>query len=408
MPSDGNPRAFLYESNFHLDGLRPPPRLVVPPLLPATEARSRLVAKARFSAGTDAPPRRATSLRRSGSIPANPLRDDFGPSTLVTLVITQLRTLKDNYAVIGVCELYATHTTLSSLELGFVFMGICYYLYRCTKMEGAVKIETLETDGFVCVEYPTSLRFLVIEANDSWEDFCGLPMETKRMLSGGDRIQDFGYMLRDDGGPKSDRKEQFHVLRSVVDELRAKADNIEDRRASAFIDAIDSLLYESAPLIQSFAQRVQDRYGLIGFVDEVMESQDNWTFRYLHYFGGEMLAHPHVDRGGFTLHLHESDEGGEYLSFDKEWLPWPVSETQTIIFPGMGLQYRSGGELKALCHQVRPTSQTALQGRYAMVAFIDFAQTHRYDHKGPRLQEFEPGFNYHMPHEEFQRFFVRR
>ena len=244
-----------------------------------------------------------------------------------------------------------------------------------------------------------------MEAMDSWKGFCDLSQEDKDRLSGGDRLHDFGYMRRNDQGPRCDQKEVFHVVGTLIDDLRAKAEGISDKRAASFIHAIDMLLQESSSLIQTFARLVEGRYGLDGFEEEVARSQDNWTFRYLHYIGGEILAHPHTDRGGFTLHLHESDEGGEYLGLDKQWHPWPVSETETIIFPSMGLQYRSEGKLKALCHQVQSTPKTAQSGRYAMVAFIDFKQSRRYNDAAKRLQDFSPGFNYDMPFGEFETLF---
>ena len=55
-------------------GRRPPPREAAPPLRPALAARSRSCAKLRCSLGTLAPPRRAISRRRSGSIAAKPRR----------------------------------------------------------------------------------------------------------------------------------------------------------------------------------------------------------------------------------------------------------------------------------------------------------------------------------------------
>src|SRR3954447_14824728 len=54
--------------------VRPPPRLASPPLRPAEAARSRSLAKLRFSPGTLAPPLRAISRRRSGFIAAKPRR----------------------------------------------------------------------------------------------------------------------------------------------------------------------------------------------------------------------------------------------------------------------------------------------------------------------------------------------
>lgn len=266
----------------------------------------------------------------------------------------------------------------------------------------------LATRGFVTVAYPPLLRTRVQSAMASWKNFCALSIEEKRKLSGGSRLRDFGYMKREDAGPKADDKELFHVVRRRLPELHSAADAMADRRAGAFIDAIDILLEASVPLIQAFAQSVEREYSLRGFEAEVMRSQDNWTFRYLHYFSGERpaLANAHADRGGFTFHTWEDHDGGEYLDFDKNWRPWPVSETQTIIFPSMGLQYRSQGQLKALWHRVVPNHTTVAQGRYSMVIFIDFAMNHRYNDAARRLQDFEPGFNYRLTHEDFAKLFV--
>ncbi len=65
-------------------------------------------------------------------------------------------------------------------------------------------VRTLETDGFVRVGYPMALREAVSDALQSWQKFCTLPLEQKRLLSGGDRIKDFGYMRREDVGLTAD------------------------------------------------------------------------------------------------------------------------------------------------------------------------------------------------------------
>jgi isopenicillin N synthase-like dioxygenase len=265
---------------------------------------------------------------------------------------------------------------------------------------------TLLTSGFVSVEYPLPLRQSVVDAMSSWKAFCTLPMEKKRLLSGGDRIRDFGYMRRQDTGPTADDKELFHALRARYPDLLPKAKAVGDRRATDFIEAVDALLIRMGPLVQRFAYEVERHYGLDGFEREVMESQDEWTFRYLHYFGGPTLANAHADRGGLTLHLHESHPGGEYYD-GKCWRPWPVSEKETIIFPSAGLQYRSRCVLKALWHRVVSTPETADEGRYSMVCFVDFAMGHRFNDKRFRWQDFStPGFNYTMPFAEFRKFFV--
>lgn len=268
-------------------------------------------------------------------------------------------------------------------------------------------IGTLKTNGFVVVPYPGPLRACVKEAMKSWENFCLLPIPVKQLLSNSDRLRDFGYMLRQDKVKRADNKEMFHLSQSTVSELRKRADDIADRRAIAYIDAVDSLINEIKPIVTKFVQTVEKEYQLSGFTDEVTSKSEDWTFRFLHYLGGEILAHPHADRGGFTLHLDESDEGGEYLDFDGVWKKWPISGEQTIIFPGINLQQRSGGELKALCHRVSATEKTRQQGRFAMVAFIDFQSDYRFNDAEYRLQDFDPGFNYKMPYPELEKLFIR-
>jgi hypothetical protein len=56
---------------------------------------------------------------------------------------------------------------------------------------------------------------------------------------------------------------------------------------------------------------------------------------------------------------------------------------------------------------VVPTETTAQVGRYSMVIFVDFKTSHIWDKVTyPRVQDFEPGFNYQLTHEEFSKFFI--
>lgn len=267
-------------------------------------------------------------------------------------------------------------------------------------------ISTLQRDGFVSVAYPASLRPVVVRAMTSWQEFCTLPDEKKRLLSGGDRLKDLGYMRRQDEGQRADNKELFHAKLSTLGILGERVKLLEDWRALRFMYATSELLVATLPLIREFAVGVEERFGLCGFAKEVEQSQQHWTFRYLHYLGGEILAHPHADRGGFTFHMYEDAPGGEYLDFNGTWQGWPVNHERTIIFPSMGLQYRSRGKLKALWHQVVPTQETRVSGRYSMVAFIDFAMGHRYNDAVKRLQDFDPGFNYHVEQRAFESLFI--
>ncbi len=258
-------------------------------------------------------------------------------------------------------------------------------------------IKSLNTDGYVTVQYPNGLRLRVQEAMAAWVRFCELSESEKRKISGGDRIDDYGYMRRNDSGPRADNKEQFHLLKLREPELLAQALTVSDTRAVEFVRAADVLSHAIKPIIVEFVERMEREYEMPGFSDEVLGSTDLWTFRFLHYFGGDMLANSHADRLGFTLHLYENDGGGEYLGFDMQWKTWPVDHEQTIIFPSIGLQHRSGGKVKALWHKVEPNERTKVNGRYAMVAFIDFPQAREWDkYKYPHVKELTPGFNYKM------------
>lgn len=268
-------------------------------------------------------------------------------------------------------------------------------------------IDTLKTCGYVDFSYPSTLSAAVEGAVKSWKRFCTLPYQEKKKLSGGDRITDFGYMSRGDEGPRSDHKELFHVSRCDLGELDAKATGINGLEAFDFIEAIDVLIERSIPTISMFAHRVEEVYGLKGLNRDVITNVDHWTFRYLHYLpGAKMRAHPHADRGGFTLHLYENFPGGEYFDFHGNWQPWPIGDGRTIIFPSMELQYRSKGALRALWHRVCSFEGQCSQSRYAMVVFVDFLPGIRFNDAKYRIQDFDPGFNYTLPHEELDRYFI--
>jgi isopenicillin N synthase-like dioxygenase len=181
-----------------------------------------------------------------------------------------------------------------------------------------------------------------------------------------------------------------------------KALGVEGTLASDFLNTLEALQEACAPLVMDFALAVEERYGVHGLSCDVADTKQEWVFRFLHYRGGTAtLAHPHIDRGGFTLHLAESRQGAQYLDLNKRWQSLVVDGGRTAIFPSLGLQYCSEGTLKALCHQVQGDVE-----RYAAVAFIDFMKVFAYNQDNGRLQDFEPGFNYDMPFGEFQKLFV--
>lgn len=165
------------------------------------------------------------------------------------------------------------------------------------------------------------------------------------------------------------------------------------------------------PLIIEFATVIEKQYEIDGLVDEVQLSKPYWILRYLHYFGdqteGSEIAAPHADKGGFTLHLFESDEGLQYYSIEERaWKAMPVDESQTVIIPAVQLQLWSKGDLKALYHRVVATEKTAGEGRFSMVCFIPFQNTPMYNKKVyGSMQTHDIGFNYSLSHEEFASLF---
>jgi isopenicillin N synthase-like dioxygenase len=271
-----------------------------------------------------------------------------------------------------------------------------------------MNVAELAKTGYVPVEYPDSLREAVHRSMRAWKDFCTLPLLEKSKLSGGDRVNDHGYMIRGDS-KKADGKELFHLVEKTVPTLRAQVGAVNDRGAVRFIEEVDTLIGETLPLVINFAERVESEYKIQNFARDVRDSSGEWTFRFLHYFpGAPAFAHAHADRGGFTLHLHESAGGGQYMDmYSREWRDWPISETQTIIFPSMHLQQRSLGTLKALWHRVVPTEDTSQTGRFSMVAFIDFRNLFVFNkNAGIRMQDLPDGSTYDDTPDSFQRFFV--
>lgn len=272
-----------------------------------------------------------------------------------------------------------------------------------------VSMNELSELGLVNVDYPLNLREAVNKAVASWKDFCKLSRDDKCAFafledSHGDGA---GYELKEEKGSKKDLKENFHVTLFQYERLA----KIANQRTFPFLHDAKVLLDGMEPLILEFAAGVEEEFGVKGLLDEVKLSKPYWILRYLHYFGdqeeGKEIAAPHADKGGFTLHLYESDEGLQYLSLQtKQWKPMPVNENQTVIIPAIQLQLRSEGDLKGLYHRVVATKETAVRGRFSMVCFIPFEHTPKYNKKAyGNVHTHETGFNYTIPHEQFSTLF---
>ena len=272
-------------------------------------------------------------------------------------------------------------------------------------------IQNLKTNGLVAVPYPAELRRAVEITAKAWKKFCALPLETKKGLPYSNSGAGVGYELKDGVGVKADRKENFDVTTAGKDWVRTYAQAIENSTALDFVQLATDLVGLLKPIILDFARECEKEFNLPGFVDEVAQSEDAFFVRFIHYFGdtevGNEIATAHADQSGFTLHLFESDPGLQCLTYDGTWIDMPVSAHETVIIPDMQMQLRSKGELKALCHRVIATPETAQRGRFSAVLFVQFKHTPKWDKATQgRLQEREPGFNYSMSHGDFSKLFV--
>jgi len=262
--------------------------------------------------------------------------------------------------------------------------------------------------------YPEAVRSLVLQvATVSWPAYCSLPQEIKssfpykKVPSTGSGI---GYerKTREAG---LDPKENFHLCYGEADWLRKMALESQNDIVIQFVTDALRLLENLKPLVIEQAQVIESEYQLQNLESDIKADFDNWVLRFLHYFPGagvgNSLGDQHVDKCGFTLHLQESGPGVDQLTYDGEWTPMTVSETETVIIPGMRLQYRSQCKLKAACHRIVADENTATSGRFSAVCFVTIANTPVVDkEKAGRMQDQKAGFNYTLPFEELKTMFA--
>jgi len=276
-------------------------------------------------------------------------------------------------------------------------------------------ISQLQDDGMCRIVYLADLKGKVAAYVSKWKAFCELPEDIRKRFP---YFNGVGYELKDNAravkGPNSNRvdhKEDLHIQLENGTGLLDVASHT-DRLAQSLVLAGLELIPLLETCVLQFASVVESGFNIPGFIDEVRKGKEKWWLRSLHYFGdrnvGDEIASAHVDKSGFTLHLYESDPGLEFLDITtKSWVPAPVMDTETVLFPGMQTQLRTQGSIKALCHRVVATDVTANKGRFSVVCFIPLPDTARYNKEAAgRLQEQAPGFNYGLGHDEFSKFFT--
>jgi hypothetical protein len=271
-------------------------------------------------------------------------------------------------------------------------------------------IGSFATTGVVPLQYPARLREAVENADKSWRSLCALPVAVKKDLFD-------SYEFKDGNGPRADRKENLDLTLAACIAWLDDHQELDDvtRTARTFVQDAARVVEHAAPTVLQFAESVEEEFRLEGFADEVKSgTREHFFVRFIYYPGdrgaGEEIATPHADNGGFTLHLFESDPGLQAFTHDtsSEWIETPVDAGETVIFPGMQMQLRSKGMITALWHRVLSIPRTQKSGRYSAVCFVHLPKTLEYDKQTwGRLQEMEPGFNYNMPIEDFQKFFKK-
>ncbi|MFZ1301622.1 MAG: 2OG-Fe(II) oxygenase family protein [Candidatus Microsaccharimonas sp.] len=271
----------------------------------------------------------------------------------------------------------------------------------------------LKYDGVTHLTYPDELKKTVLLAASAWESFCALSLQTKNIFTSSNTFNGVGYEMKIGTTESKDQKENFDFTAAGASELLTKAIENQDNNNSAvnFINSATQLVDQATPVIKQFGHTIETEFGISGFEDLAVRSAPNAFFRFLHYPSndlstGSIIAEPHSDHSGFTLHLLESTDGCERLSFDKKrWEPLPVAKDQAVAFNGMQTQYLAN-EAYALSHRVIANETTRKFGRFAIVCFVPLKgiPTHNRTKNG-RLQDKAPGFNYGMPSQEFAKLF---
>lgn len=164
------------------------------------------------------------------------------------------------------------------------------------------------------------------------------------------------------------------------------------------------------PIVEKYATKIEKEADIDGLVNEVMMNKSSWILRYLHYFGGKdkpIMANPHIDKSGFTIHLYESDPGlGYYCMHTKIWKSIINSNEYLTIMNGAQIQLRTKNKFIAHCHRVLNDNTTVMKDRHVLVCFIPLERTPRYNKtKYGNMQSHEPGFNYHLSYKKFSKFF---
>lgn len=228
------------------------------------------------------------------------------------------------------------------------------------------------------VDYPPALTALIGEAAP-WRDFCALPEEVKQKLHFPDAWYggEVGYRRRRRKEGR-DEKEYFHhtgkrfaehVANPEVQKLTDEFPIVRE-----FLAYCETVHREAAKFIEGIVR--ESERDIPGFRENVFpEGEITATLRLLNYLPGsaeeKVLADPHFDRGGFTLHLFETHPGLEYLDWDYAWKNVPIEHGKTVIFTGYQLSEFTGGKCQKTWHRVVQDKALGGRNRFSMVYFCE-------------------------------------
>lgn len=271
--------------------------------------------------------------------------------------------------------------------------------------------KNLKEEGFAEINYPKEISGLVIKIMNDWKRFCRLPVRVKEEFHFPDygNRDGFGYQRT---GAGKDSKEFAEFTLDSVAVLNEVAKNQGVSAAQELIETASLLLMAIGGPVFEFAASIENEYQVTGLSKEVEKSRNQWMLRIIHYFegsgDGSEMGGSHADKSGYTLKLYEDVPGLQYLSFDKKgWLELPMKDGHAVIVPGLQLQLRSRGLIKGLWHRVVTTPESSMNGRYSMVCFVNLVETPIFDRERQGyVQAKEPGFNYSLENESFERLFT--
>jgi isopenicillin N synthase-like dioxygenase len=257
--------------------------------------------------------------------------------------------------------------------------------------------EQLRDNLYATVPYPAELTALMQQAT-TWRDFCALPSEVKHQFAFPDDQgkKDPGYKERTKTAGRDD-KWFYHYMpdndilleRYYLRPLVAQEPVLQ--RFFEFAATTHQLIFQ---LVMDIGRDLEP--SVPGIVEQLDRGRNHFTYRYLYYTpptaDDVILAAPHFDRAGFTLHLYESCPGLQLLTRTGQWVDAPIGAGQTVIFTGYRLEVATHGDLQKTWHRVvRHGPAGPEEKRTSILLFVPLVDIPAYP-EATRSQDLQPGY----------------